>query len=431
MRAPVILFVLGSGLVATGMGWGAVLHVPEDYPSVLAGVDAAAAGDSVLVGPGTWNDHAVRTIVYLGTPFQLQVTMVLRPGVTVIGTSGAASTVLDGGAPAGHTISTIIHAQAGSSPARVVGFTITGGGQGVTTGGSNFLELVACRIVNNATQGVGIREGDVTMVDCLVADNEQQASQLQGGVLGIDVNVTCTGCTFQHNRGTGLRVFMAEGWSNGPAVTLHDCVFQDHTLRGAALGDVAYLDIRGCMFLRNSVSLQGGGGALSLVRCTGTLSFSTFAFDSAGSGGGATVAQSHVRVTDNTFYGCYAGTEAGALYLDSLVDVGVRENIFANSTGRRGAVAFEGATMSPDTGCNLFWNNAGGDYFGNWTPAPTDIHANPLFCDPVTLDFHLEAASPAAPAHSGGCGLIGAFDVNCGPVSVEPTSWGRLKGLFR
>ena len=75
--------------------------------------------------------------------------------------------------------------------------------------------------------------------------------------------------------------------------------------------------------------------------------------------------------------------------------------------------------------------NQSGDYYGDWTPAPTDLHADPLFCDPANLNFTVQGGSAAANGNWVGCGLIGAFGVGCNPVSVEPQTWGRLKGLFR
>jgi hypothetical protein len=43
----------------------------------------------------------------------------------------------------------------------------------------------------------------------------------------------------------------------------------------------------------------------------------------------------------------------------------------------------------------------------------------------------LHSDSPCAPENSGGCGLMGALPVGCGPVSVREMSWGRAKSLFR
>ncbi|MFN8180137.1 MAG: right-handed parallel beta-helix repeat-containing protein [bacterium] len=408
---------------------GAVLHVPEEYLTVLKAVDVAVAGDSVLVGPGIWNATEARTVLVFGTLQTVQSAMYLKPGVTVIGVAGAATTVLDGGQPTLYPVCTIEDGLPGAVAAHVVGLTVTGGGSGVAVSESP-LELVDCQITGNHDYGVLASKAAVTLTRCVVSNNQLSGAG-DGGVDGHDIDLTCTGCTFAQNI-LGLRVETVEHLPM--TVVLRDCVFRDHSLRGAVVTDVASVDIERCTFLRNCVAggTNGLGGGLWLFRCSGNLRFCTFAYDSAGSGGGAAASLSYVHVESNTFFGCHAGILAAALCVDGT-DVGTNHNIFASSTGRRGAVS--GLIRNPQTGCNLFWNNVDGDYYEHWLPPPTDIHADPLFCDPVALDFHLQDASPAAPAHSGGCGLIGAFDVNCGPVSaggsLESRSWGSLKSLYR
>ena len=421
---PALALVMLSPLLARS----AVLRVPEDYPSVLAGVDAAVLGDSVLVGPGTWTQRAARTVVVLGTPQTLLGAMFLKPGITVIGTAGPTATVLDGGIDTGGVpVYTVIHVLPGSEDARVVGFTITGGGHGVTAAGASPLEMTACHIERNQKDAIRSAEQSLALKDCSISENElgRDPPSTTGAVFATDTELACEGCTYAANVGPGLRV---DGSLQG--VILRDCSFFDHQLRGAVIADAASLEIERCLFLRNRTSSAGAGGGLTIVRCTGSLRFCTFAFDSAGSGGGASLAMSLVRAENNTFYGCHGSISAGALFIDGTDD-GTTRNVFDHSTGLRGAVRKTGGPTHPDTGCNLFWASADGDYFGDWVPAPTDIHADPLFCDPVTLDFGLQAASPAAPPNSGGCGLIGAHEVSCGTVSVEANSWGRVKNPYR
>jgi hypothetical protein len=81
--------------------------------------------------------------------------------------------------------------------------------------------------------------------------------------------------------------------------------------------------------------------------------------------------------------------------------------------------------------CNALWNNAMGDFGLDWVAFPTDIFADPLFCDPMYLDFTLDDGSPCAPGGTPGCGQIGAHGVGCGVVSVEAASWGKIKSLYR
>ena len=62
---------------------------------------------------------------------------------------------------------------------------------------------------------------------------------------------------------------------------------------------------------------------------------------------------------------------------------------------------------------------------------PSDVIADPLFCDPVNGEFTVDGASPCLPQNSNGCGLIGAHWQGCGVVSVDPSTWGQVKAQFR
>ncbi|MFC1572868.1 FlgD immunoglobulin-like domain containing protein, partial [Candidatus Eisenbacteria bacterium] len=65
--------------------------------------------------------------------------------------------------------------------------------------------------------------------------------------------------------------------------------------------------------------------------------------------------------------------------------------------------------------CNLY-GNAMGDWVGcvyGQDGENGNVSENPLFCNPGDGDFTLTTDSPCAEANSGGCGLIGAWDVGC------------------
>jgi hypothetical protein len=85
------------------------------------------------------------------------------------------------------------------------------------------------------------------------------------------------------------------------------------------------------------------------------------------------------------------------------------------------------------TCCDLY-DNEDGDWIGriaNQYGINGNISEDPLFCDIAGGDFTIDAASPCAPAHSSGCGLIGALPVGCGTTAVESATWGSIKASFR
>lgn len=150
MRAPHVLAGALAALVAVLVSppgaQGALRHVPADYPTIQAGIDACAPGDTVLVAPGAY----VENIHY-------------RAGDITV-----ASHYLTTGDPAWIT-GTLIQAAAFGLPvvtiaggqsraARLCGFTITGGmgglGSGVHCVGSS-PTIDHNRITNNCPRDAG------------------------------------------------------------------------------------------------------------------------------------------------------------------------------------------------------------------------------------------------------------------------------------
>ena len=79
-----------------------ILHVPSQYPTIQAGVNAASPGDTVLVAPGIYYEN-----------------IQMREGVSLFG-SGMDSTIIDGGG-----ITDVVYAYHINN-AVIDGFTITG-----------------------------------------------------------------------------------------------------------------------------------------------------------------------------------------------------------------------------------------------------------------------------------------------------------------
>ena len=72
------------------------LRVPSEYGTINAGLDAAVAGDTVLVAPGTYTEFETR-IVDPGNGFLIPISSLafMKSGVTVKSEAGSQSTTLD------------------------------------------------------------------------------------------------------------------------------------------------------------------------------------------------------------------------------------------------------------------------------------------------------------------------------------------------
>jgi hypothetical protein len=104
--------------------------------------------------------------------------------------------------------------------------------------------------------------------------------------------------------------------------------------------------------------------------------------------------------------------QTGAMVFLGIQATGsIHHNLFI---GQPGAAVDAPAAVS--VSCNDAWQSAdvhwrGG--IGDVTGVNGNFSAAPLFCGRAAGDYTLSIYSPAAPEHSGGCGLIGALGTSC------------------
>ncbi len=433
-----------GGLLVTGgtvVAWpcaAATIRVPEDSPNVLAAVDLAVPGDTVLVGPGVWTDAATRTVVAPNGTFQVKSCAFPRGGVVIRG-QGAGGTTLDvEGSEGPLACAVTFFARAGQGPLRVESMTLTGargpqGGQAAVGTYSDGLVIRGCRFEGNDQRfggaAVGVLYCPLTMEDCDVAANTSEV-----GVVRVDLTpVRMTRCRFEGNTGHCVTTIYDPG--DGPAI-FQDCQFVRN--RGPGLGTALNLQNAGeylverCLFQEN-VAEASSGAAVRASGSTGTIRFSVFAYDSvypgSSSGGGVLVQAGSHDVHSNTFVGCHGGVNGGAAFTASFSAVGTfHNNVVTHSTTP--AVRYVTGTTIAGS-CNLFWENLAGNFGSGGAPSPTDFVADPLFCDFAARDFTVRNDSPCLFPPTPSCAPIGALGVGCGGVAIESASWGRLKAAYR
>ncbi|MEZ5063759.1 MAG: right-handed parallel beta-helix repeat-containing protein [bacterium] len=420
MRATLaVALAAGCALLPTGSR-AIVRLVPQEHATIQAAVDLSVAGDSVLVGPGLWAESERRTIQIGGNTQPVTSVLFMKPGVAVIGTAGAEHTTLDG-SPTAST--TVIHYLPGSETAVVKGFTISAtaapSGTALLPSYASPFHLDSCRIVDSST-GISTVSQTLRVTNSYIA---RCGYQFADAVVGWDSHVVFEDTIFEGQNDGAQAIYLWSLDAPSRSLRLIRCTFRDIATLACQVYDANPLVIEESTFVRC------GRGALLAGGSTGAIRFNTFAYDTSDGGGGAVLNNCDIEVSNNTFYRCRGTLVAAALSI-AFTDGGVHNNIFTGCTGPRGTVSFGGGTQHPSTGCNLFWDNEGDDFWNDWVPAPTDIEADPEFCNETVLDLTLHSTSPAAPANSA-CGLLGAFDVGCGSVSVDATSWGRLKNLYR
>jgi hypothetical protein len=140
-------------------------------------------------------------------------------------------------------------------------------------------------------------------------------------------------------------------------------------------------------------------------------------------------------ITNNTFVGC----ELGIQYRSHLALPTIERNIIVDCEL---GIYFTYCSLIDQRltliACNDVWHNTHDYYVDDPACGPINLagiqgnfRANPLFCNAPIDDYTIAEDSPCAPAHSGGCMLIGAFPVGCGATAVEPKTWGAIKATYR
>ncbi|RME30401.1 MAG: hypothetical protein D6800_01880, partial [Candidatus Zixiibacteriota bacterium] len=204
-------------------------------------------------------------------------------------------------------------------------------------------------------------------------------------------------------RGGGLLIL-----SSSPSIL--DCVFENNgASQGGAVycAGVSYVDTTGrarpvfsnCLFSRN--------GGWSFI------------------GGAAVIA----GTADASFLGCtFYANEAwqggSALYLTKATAT-VQRSIIAYGHDGSGydPVECDSVTQLPGFICCDIYGNDRGDWTGClsiYQGINNNFSSDPMFCDTMNNDFHVNPSSPCAPGNNSCLGLVGAYDAVCGGAYTGP-----------
>lgn len=329
----------------------ATVQVPTDQPTIQAGIDAAAEGDTVLVAPGTYTGEDNRKLDFGGIDRVL------------VSEQGAFVTVIDC-----ELSGRGFWFGSGETAASVVdGFTVRNG-----------------RDLSHDPSGGGIYcfRSSPTLQNCMISDNSA-SSRGGGGVYCYSSSATLANCTISGNRGLGN-----DGSGGGircvnSAPTLSDCTISENSA-GAHGGGISCSGsspkLINCTISRNSASWEGAGffcrdlSSPTLVNCT-------IAGNSAGWAGG------------------------GICWADSSSSMLTNCTIAGNSAvGRGGGVYCVGEEPSPTLTNCILWGDTPSEIDGG-DPTLThcdvqgghegegNIDADPQFVGPLGGDFHLTPGS--------------------------------------
>lgn len=349
---------------------GAIITVRQDgtgdFDNLTAAIAAANPTDSIAIGPGTYAEGA---------------TLHIDVALTLFSTDGPEVTRIDG-----------------ENAYRILE---------TTSAGIRFegLQFSNGRAPGSYPTGAGAAlmwpGSQVTMVDCVIRGHVADwggAIYVTNANTGSNTTLDAQSCVFENNLGTETAgaVYVV----NGAVGTFSDC-----TVAG------------------NEAGLRAG--AIHIIRAVGHFERCSFSNNRSGDIAGAIYFEDSAgSLRESTFYDHTSpGPIAGTVVVQLSHGTNVTRNIFSGDTDGVGLRYYLGVDAHS---CNVYWNNADGP-IGGTTLDPTEVVADPLFCDPLHGDFTLASTSPAAPASSP-CGqLIGAFPVACS--SPGPSGAPRIDSI--
>lgn len=415
--------------------------VPSEFATINGALDVSALGDTVLVEPGVYEEYETRMV-----PGQVRVSSIgfLRSGVILRSLSGPRDTVLRLTATDAQPI-----ALAGFGVAErvlVEGFSFTGtavGLIGVKCVDSDGLLLRDC-VFHDFGAGLADACGIWSVRSDLMIQRcrfERINGGQGGGIRQTSGVLEIEDCTFRECRHGAVWLYREYGLPHSTALEMRRCHFLGNVQAvGYYAGAITSWNYGQSVIEEswfednvNESPATDGGGAIEIVG-SAVVRNNSFVGNQVtyGRGGAIMVLQgSPAVVTGNTFL----GNSAPAGWLDNGSSVWsdgaceLRNNIIAGSVGSAAVGGYGASDIVMN--CNVFWANEGGNAI---IPlSPSDLVADPLFCDAPALDLTVNAASPCLPGngHEACAALIGAWGQGCGAVSLEQRSWGRMKAGFR
>ncbi len=222
-----------------------VIHVPRDYPTLGAALDAAAHGDEVVLADGVWTGEG-------NLELELK-----RKALTIRSENGPRHCVIDGGGEAdwlridGH----------GTDGSVIEGLTIRGTGRSGLVLASTRSEIRNCVFTKSEAPAVVFFDVRGLVTDSTfegVTEVDRESTD-HGAIYGVDVDLTIRSCRFISNLTEGATLY-------GRQALVEDCTFQGNQTNRSGAGlalRVEAVAVRRCEFVENAGS---DGAAIFLER---------------------------------------------------------------------------------------------------------------------------------------------------------------------
>jgi hypothetical protein len=282
MKKACLFFILV--LVITGFSYATcyadIIHVPSDYPTIQAGIDAASDGDTVLVADGTWTGDGNKNLDLKGKV------------ITVTSENGAENCIID---CKGDGRGFYFHNWESNSSV-VDGFSVTNG------------------FVEDRGGGIYCRNSSPTITNNIIINNS--ALEFGGGIYCSISSAKITNNVIRDNsagdNGNGISV---GGGTYGMIIASNIITNNSGSNGGGVSLSVSDVIIKNNIIARNSVNLNGGG-----IYCqsgTPLIINNTIVGNSANENGGGIYCISSMPTVINTILWANTAEIGNQIYVDT------------------------------------------------------------------------------------------------------------------
>lgn len=401
-------------LAAFADAYSTIRHVPAQYPTIQAGVNAASNYDTVLVADGIYTGTGNYNIDYN------------NKRIVVISENGPENCLID----INFLGRGFIFNGNENYQSKLIGFSIENG-EVENYGGAIYIinadpTIQNCIIsgnnaLGNNGDGAGIycSNTDARITDCIISGNFAEGNG-GGIVVSFNSDITLTGCEISYNNANeqGGGIYCD---SSDPDITNCSIVFNYAIDDGGGMyaGDFNG-SIENCTIDYNT-SDNRGGGIFCASDSDPNISRTEFCLNNANNrGGGIYITYSASTVENCTIADNYSHEYGGGIYFYNA-ESSVLNTVIAHNMGDRGVWFYESENVELEY-CNLYDNtvaNFGGDSlhipenFGildrlNYNGDSCDVFKNifepPAFIDHLAGNYHLlefshniDAGDPASP----------------------------------